>query len=148
MYIPPSEKEERIKKRQNIAIYILLILNTVTLLNTWAKPLFLKEAPSTLSNPPLKDICYFGFSSLINKKADKNLLSKKISTFLEDNQYEIFDFENNTTINSIKIFNDGCYLITKDDLGLRGFTLKLIKSGPPFFYEIKDIEETPIKRNE
>ena len=125
---------------------IILFFNVVALSISFAKPLFIKVSPATTFTPPLKEICYQAFHSVLLKKADKRLINEEITTYLISDNYAFFDFKENTTIKSVLAEKKTCTVITKDKLGLRFFKLNItIDSSSPFIYLVTNIEEKTLK---
>ncbi len=113
---------------------------------SFARPLFLKDSPGSAFIPPLKEICYQAFDSIINKKADERLIKKEIADFLKKDDYNYFEFLEDTQIKFVNPMDKKCLLITKDIKGLRFFHLDILTdSSSPFLYLIKNIEEKTMK---
>jgi hypothetical protein len=118
----------------------------VALTVSFAKPLFLKESPGTAFTPPIKEICYQAFKSIIDKKADERLIKKEITDYLKKDDYTYFEFLENTQIKFVQAQNKKCLLITKDIKGLRFFHLEILTDTPsPFLFLVKNIEEKTLK---
>jgi hypothetical protein len=141
-----TEKEQRREKIIQGITLALLLFNSVALTVSFAKPLFLKESPGTAFTPPIKEICYQAFKSIIDKKADERLIKKEITDYLKKDDYTYFEFLENTQIKFVQAQNKKCLLITKDIKGLRFFHLEILTDTPsPFLFLVKNIEEKTLK---
>jgi hypothetical protein len=140
---------EREQKREKIIQGItlgLLLFNSIALTISFAKPLFVKESPGSTFTPPLREICYQSFKSIIDKKPDERLIKKEIAEFLKKDDYNYFEFLEDTQIKFVHPLDKKCLLITKDIKGLRFFHLDILTdSSSPFLYLIKNIEEKTMK---
>lgn len=113
---------------------------------SFAKPLFIKESPGSSFTPPFKEICYQAFQSIINKKADERLIKKEITEFLKKDDYNYFEFQEDTQIKFVNPLDKKCLLITKDIKGLRFFHLDISQdNSSPFIFLVKNIEEKTMK---
>jgi len=137
-FAPQTLKE----KILNWAVPILLLINTIALTISFTSPLFLKVSPATAFTPPLKEICYQAFNSVLKRQADKRLIKEEITTYLEQDNYAFFDFKENTKVKSVIARENSCTVITKDIVGLRFFKLKVFEnSSSPFLFKVKNMEE-------
>ena len=144
---PFQTEKERLKEKiiQGI-ILTLLLLNIIALTTSFTQPLFLKGSPGTAFAPPIGEICYQAFQSILSKKADARLIKKEITDFLKKEDYAYFEFVENTKIKFVIPLENKCLLITKDEKGLRFFHLEILKDiSSPFLYLIKNIEEKTLK---
>jgi hypothetical protein len=118
----------------------------VALTISFAQPLFLKESPGSAFTPPIKEICYQAFKSIIDKKADDRLIKKEITDFLKKDDYNYFEFQEETKIKFVHPQEKKCLLITKDVKGLRFFKLEILEdTSSPFLYSLKNIDEITLK---
>ena len=141
-----TEREQKAEKIIQGITMILLLFNGVALTTTLTRPLFLKESPGSAFTPPLKEICYQAFQSIINKKADDRLIKKEITEFLKKDDYNYFEFLEDTKIKFVHPLDSKCLLITKDLKGLRFFHLEILTdTSSPFLFLVKNIEEKTIK---
>lgn len=106
----------------------------------------MKESPAITFTPPLKEICYQAFQSIIDKKADDRLIKKEITEYLKKDDYTFFEFQEETKIKYVFPLDKKCLIIIKDIKGLRFFHLDIFTdSSSPFLYLIKNIDEKTIK---
>jgi hypothetical protein len=143
-YLTEAE-QKREKIIQGITLGLLLF-NAVALTVSFAQPLFVKESPGSAFTPPLRDICYQAFKSIIEKKADERLIKKEITDFLKKDDKNYFEFLEDTQIKFVNPMDKKCLLITKDIKGLRFFHLEILTdTSSPFLFLVKNIEEKTIK---
>ena len=141
----PEDKKQALNKLKPFLIYLLIAINSITLIYRWTKPIFLNETRYSNSSPPLKRICEIGFKSLLDQNADENLFSESVYDYLEEGNYTIFEFKEDTKISYISLKDNRCTVITSDPLGLRSFKIILKKSSKPFLFAITNIEENQPK---
>lgn len=101
----------------------------------------LKKDDSVRPGESITDFCSITFKNLIDDKVSMLSMDDVIYKTLK-NESGFFDFSPDEAIVQVKTGEDQCRVITKSDVGLRGFLITLKSSiNNPLFYKITNINE-------
>jgi hypothetical protein len=133
-------------------IVIVLLVLTLATLVLQKQYMIATSAPFFDKKLTRRDVCFWGFKSVIQKKAAASLVSQSLFSNLEKEEYSTVDinYTDDEIFRLVKIQKDQkCKVVLKSEgtgHGLRSFIVSLEENDDFVFnYKVSDIGEIPLQ---